>query len=166
MWQLLTDTLVDWIQTEGSKGLIQPNRLGDRVVIGRFTKDMLARLGCADLELVTSVSVLEKMMFDHGISASKLKSLHQTICTPERVYRSASHPQTSVVVMTLQRLGAKPILIPIWLNKASAAGKPAMHWVASGYVKDDPNIFTRWDAAGLLIWPQTKKGLSTRIPKL
>jgi Phage MuF-C-terminal domain len=156
MHEQLNDTLVDWIQTEGSKGLIHPNRLDDRVVIGRFTQDMLKRLGCSDLELITSVSVLEKMMFDHGISANKLKTLHQTICMPQRVYRSASHPQTSVVVMTLQRLGAKPILIPIWLNKASAAGKPAMHWVASGYVKDDPNIFNKWDAAGLLIWSQSQ----------
>ncbi len=154
MREQLTDSLVDWIQAEGSKGTIQPNRLDDRVVIGRFTQDMLSRLRCADLDLVTSVSVLEKMMFDHGISATKLKSLHQTICMPQRVYRSASHPQTSVVVMTLQNLGSKPILIPIWLNKASAAGKPAMHWVASGYVKDDPNIFAKWDAAGLLIWSQ------------
>jgi hypothetical protein len=154
MREHLTDSLVEWIQTHGSKGTISPNRLDDHIVIGRFGQDMLWRLRCADLDLITSVSVLEKMMFDHGISATKLKSLNQTICTPQRIYQSASHPETSVVVMTLQSLGMKPILIPIWLNKPSSKGKPAMHWVASGYVKDDPRIFDKWDAAGLLIWAQ------------
>lgn len=129
--------------------------MDDHVVIGRFTTDMLSRLKCADHELVTSVSVLEKMMFDHGLSAPKLKSLHQTICQPERIYQSASHPTSSIVVMTLETVGIKPVLVPIWLSKPGATGKPPDHWVSSAYAKDDAGIFNRWDAAGLLLWKKT-----------
>lgn len=150
----LTDALVQWVHDEGSKGTIPAYRMDHHVVIGRFTTNMLTILNCADQELVTSVSVLEKMIFDHGISAAKLKSLHQTICQPQRIYKSATHPATSVVVMTMQNLGNKPILVPISISKPGPTGKQPVHWVASGYVKDDPNIFAKWDANGLLLWKQ------------
>ena len=152
--EYLTEALVLWIQDEGAKGTIPASRMDHQVVIGRFTAQMLTVLNCADQELVTSVSVLEKMMFDHGVSATKLKSLHQTICQPQRIYRSATHTATSVVVVTMQNLNNKPILVPIWLSKAGPAGKSPVHWVSSGYVKDDPNIFATWEAKGLLLWKQ------------
>lgn len=150
----LTDALVQWVQDEGSKGTIPAFRMDHHVVIGRFPAQMLTILNCADQELVTSVSVLEKMMFDHGISATKLKSLHQTICQPQQIYKSATHTTTSVVVVTMQNLSNKPILVPIWLSKAGSTGKAPVHWVSSGYVKDDPKIFSTWEAKGLLLWKQ------------
>lgn len=148
----ITDELIQWIQDEGTKGAIPPTRMDDHVVIGRFTASILATLSVADLELVTSISVLEKMMFDHGISAAKLKPLHQVICTPVKIYRSATHPATSVVLMSTMVLGANPVLIPVWLNKPGPTGKPAVHWVSSAYVKTDPTVLPRWEANGLLVW--------------
>lgn len=148
----LTDELVQWIQDNGSNGTIPERRMDDHVIIGRFTAEVLTIIKCPDLELVTSVSVIEKMMFDHAISATKLKALHTIICQPERVYRSASHPDTSIVLMTMQRLGTRPIVIPIWLSKPGPTGKSPVHWIASGYAKDDPASFDKWDASGLLLW--------------
>jgi hypothetical protein len=148
----LTDDLVQWIQNEGTKGTIPPNRMDDHVVIGHFTETILTALNVDDLEIVTSISVLEKMMFDHGISAAKLKSLHQVVCTPVKIFRSATHPAESVVLLSTMVLGAKPVLIPVRLSKPGPAGKAAVHWISSAYVKEDPTVIQRWETNGLLIW--------------
>lgn len=150
----LTDALVQWIHDEGVRGTIPEKRMSDHVVIGRFTPQMLAILGCNDRELVTSVSHLEKMMFDHAISAARLKNLHGIICTPEKIFRSASQPATSIVVMTIETLRYMPIIVPIHLDKPGATGKAPDHWVASAYAKDQPAMLAKWEARGLLMWQQ------------
>lgn len=150
----LTDALVQWIHDEGVRGTIPAGRMNDHIVIGRFTAEMLAILQCNDRALVTSVSTLEKMMFDHAISAAKLKDLHRMICTPEKIFRSATHPTTSIVVMTIETLRHVPIIIPIHLEKPGATGKDPVHWVASAYAKDKPAMLAKWETSGLLMWKQ------------
>lgn len=147
----LDRTLLDWIKSEGGRNAIPETALDDHVVLGRFNAGMLAILKCVDLEIVTSVAVLDKMLFDHGISINKLERLHSLICSPIKVYQSATQ-STSVVIMTVELHRGKPILLPIWLNKPGATGKPPMHWLSSGYTKDNPNWQSTWDSKGLLLW--------------
>lgn len=150
----LTPELIDWIYSSGMNKTIPDKRMADEVVIGRFTPQMLNILKCSDHLLLTSISHLEKMIFDHGLTASQLKRLHGIICQPEKIFQSASHPQTAVVVMTVEVLRAKPILVPIHLNKPGPAGKAPAHWVSSAYPKDHPEMLAKWAANGLLIWSQ------------
>lgn len=150
----LTIELVQWIHDEGLRGKIPRARMEHHVVIGRLTAEMLAILGCDDLELFTSVAVLEKMLFDHAISTDKLLDLSRLVCLPKSVYRSASRPNDSVVVVSLETLRANPILVPIHLGKQLGRSGPVVHWVSSCYAKDNPAIFERWNRDGLLIWSQ------------
>lgn len=162
--KLLTNELVDWVQSEGLKAAITPDDMGKHVIIGRFTDVMLSRLTCPDLEIVTSIAVLEKMIFTHGVTANHIKSLSQLICNPQEIFQSTSHPNDSVVIVTIENLAGNPILIPIWLNKPSRTGKQPDHWVSSAYPKTDPNVLVRWKKTGHQIWP--KKSPSARMPKL
>lgn len=144
--------MTNWVKAEGLAGNLSSDQLSERIVVGQFSAHMQAVLKCPDLELVTSVAVLDKMMFDHGIGATQLAQLNQIISKPQRIYQSASHAE-SVVVVSVELLQQKPILVPIWINKAGPKGKPAMHWVSSAYTKDDPNVLTKWERDGLRLWP-------------
>jgi hypothetical protein len=160
----LTDELVERVKTEGMKNTITEVEMAEHVIIGRFTDVMLSRLNCPDLEIATSISVLVKMIFNHGITPKHIKSLSQLICNPQEIYQSVSHPNDSVVIVTIENIAGEPILIPIWLNKPGRTGKQPDHWVSSAYAKTDPNVLTRWKSTGHQIWP--KKNLSARMPKL
>ena len=148
----LTAALVAWISETGLSGPIPAQRMRAILSIGRFPTDMLNVLGCKDLELVTTISVLEKMIFDHGLRYDHLCGLHSLICRPEKIFRSASRPETSVVILSLETLRDRPIILPIELNKPMAKGQHPVHWLSSGYAKDNREMIDRWEKNGLLIW--------------
>lgn len=148
----LDENLAKQIRDASLNGQLGNDEKATRIAIGRFSQDMLEILQCKDLELETSVAVLDKMIFDHGIPASSLGRLSTLIETPQFIYKSATQTE-SVVVVSVEMLKAAPILIPIWIEKQGPKGKPNMHWVSSAYAKDDPNILARWDYQGLRIWP-------------
>ena len=148
----LTAELVAWIKNTGLAGPIEPDRMRAMLSIGRFSQEMLGLLQCEDLELVTTISVLEKMIFDHGLKEEHLCGLHGLICQPEKIFKSATRPDTSVVIMSLETLRERPIILPIELGKRMAKGKPSMHWLSSGYAKDNRDIIAKWKSDGLLIW--------------
>lgn len=148
----LTLELVEWVRDAGMAGDIPKDRLRAYVSLGRFSPEMLAILQCKDLELRTTIAVLEKMLFDHAISPKHLYGLNGLICQPEKVFKSKTRPDTSVVVMTIETLRALPIVVPIELNKTMAQGKAPVHWVSSAYAKDEPEALIRWEKEGLLLW--------------
>jgi hypothetical protein len=148
----LTAELVAWIQKTGLAGPIPPDRMRAMLSIGHFSQEMLGLLQCDDLELVTTISVLEKMIFDHGLRAEHLCGLHGLICQPEKIFKSATRPDSSVVIMSLETLRARPIILPIELGKRMSKGQPAVHWLSSGYAKDSQDIIAKWKRDGLLIW--------------
>lgn len=150
--ELLTAELVAWISATGLAGPIPPIRMQDIVSIGSFTPEILTILKCADLELVTSIAVLEKMIFDHALKESHVSELHGMICKPEKIFKSATRPDTSVVVMSLETLRTHPIILPIELGKAMSQKKAPVHWLSSGYAKDQQEVIAKWERNGLLIW--------------
>lgn len=151
--KIFSDAIIDWIQTAGFANSLTPEESSQHIVLGRFEETMQTRLGCLDYEIATSVATLDKMMFDHGVPASHLKKLMQMIQNPAAIYRSATHPDSSVVIVSTQNLGGQPILIPIWLNKQSRTGKQPDHWISSAYKKSNPHILQTWDSQGYKIWP-------------
>ena len=54
--------------------------------------------------------------------------------------------------MSLETLRERPIILPIELGKRMAKGKPYVHWLSSGYAKDNRDIIAKWKNDGLLIW--------------
>lgn len=128
-----------------------------QVVLGRFPLEVLEAMKIDDLEVVTSISVLAKLMEKHKLSAAVVSGLHDLICNPVAVYDSATK-KGSVVVLTVHLIGGDPIIAAIVINTPDALGKPNMHWLTSAYAKDNHAKFHEWEAAGLLRWrPATKK---------
>ncbi|WP_275075636.1 hypothetical protein [Providencia rettgeri] len=150
-YDVFTSEMARWIQTEGMNGSIEPKDMRRIVSIGRFSPCLLQSIGCNDLEIVTTISIIEKMIFDHAIGIDFLSTLHTIICTPKQIFRSASRSD-SVVVITFENQRGNPIIIPIQLNKEQAVGKNRVHWISSVYAKDNPNQLGVWEQKGLLLW--------------
>ncbi len=147
----LSDDLVDWVQEHGQAGTIPKDDYGNHVIIGNFSPSMLGILQVPDLQLVTSVSVMEKMMFDHAISGPTIKGLPALLSQPKSIYKS-DMAVGSVVIITLANLRGKPVVVPVRLGQHGATGRAGMHWVASAYAKDHTDQLQAWRDKGLLIW--------------
>ena len=147
----LSIDLVREIQQKGVAGTVSDRERRDQARLGRFPQPLLTALNVQDLEIVTSVATIEKMIFDHGLTPSVIANLHQLLCTPTAVYQSATHGDT-IVVLTMQITRQLPVIAAVKLDKPDAAGKPNIHWLASAYPKDQAAMFKHWQNQGLLLW--------------
>lgn len=154
-YEIFTPEMASWICAAGSSAEgIDEEKMRQIVSIGRFPPDILAGIGCEDLEIVATVSVFEKMVFDHGLGTDVLSRFHAVLCAPKQIFNSASRPG-SVVVITLEVQRGNPIIIPIQLSKSVGKYQPNVHWVSSAYAKDNPGQLQKWEKDGLLLWSTT-----------
>jgi len=154
-YEIFTPQMASWICAAGSSAEgIDAEKMRQIVSIGRFPADILTGIGCEDLEIVTTISVFEKMVFDHGIGTDILSRFHSILCAPKQIFNSASRPG-SVVVVTLEIQRGNPIIIPIQLSKPVGKYQPNVHWVSSAYAKDNPRQLQKWEKDGLLLWGTT-----------
>lgn len=123
-----------------------------QVRIGRFSKAAISALGIRDLDVITSVAILTKVMAKHGLEPSMVESLKELILAPVAVYKSATERESIVVVTAEMPDGINPLLIPIKIDVMGASGKSNFHWMASAYAKEKPEIIERWEKNGLLLW--------------
>jgi len=147
----LSQQLVLDIQQAGLKGTATDQERRNQVLLGRFPQHLLIALKIPDLEIVTSVAIIEKMIFDHGLTAPLITDLHNLICTPSAIYQSASQ-HASIVVVTVQVARQVPVIAAIHIDKPDSTGKRNVHWLASAYPKDHPEMLDRWQKQGLLLW--------------
>lgn len=144
--------LVRDIQRAGLEGTASHQDLRNQVLLGRFPQHLLDALKIPDLEIVTSFAIIEKMIFEHGLTPSVIANLHNLVCTPHAIYQSATHQSDSIVVLTIQITRQLPVLAAIKLDKPDSAGKRNIHWLASAYPKDHTDMLNRWQKDGLLLW--------------
>ena len=142
--------LVQAIQQAGLDGTASNDDRRNQVLLGRFPSHLLGVLNIHDLEIVTSVAIIEKMIFDHGLPPSVVADLHHLVSNPNAIYQSATQSD-SIVVLTVQITRRLPVLVAIRLAKPDSTGKGNVHWLASAYPKD-PAMFGRWEKQGLLLW--------------
>lgn len=151
--ELLAATLLERHQ----QGRLTNDDLRHQVAIGRFTKETCTRLNIQDRVLVTSVSLLVKIMTKHNLTPAVVASLSDAINAPVAAYLSDTE-RNSIVVVTLEKPdGSNPLVVPFRVDVADSANKPNMHWMVSAYAKDDPAILERWERKGLLIWKQASQ---------
>lgn len=143
--------LANEVQADGLKGTLDDQMRRNQVLLGRLPSNMLTGLNVPDLELVTSVATVEKMIFDHGLTPAIIASLHGHICAASAVYKSATHGDT-IVVLTMQIARGHPVIAAIRLNKPDSFMKPNIHWLASAYPKDHHDMIIQWGRQGLLLW--------------
>lgn len=117
------------------------------------TPQYLLDAGFPDLKIVVKGKTVDKAHFDHGITKGMLERLPDLIQAPKALYRSATHPDSAVVVSFEQR-GGSPILLP--MHKQAAVGREHRNVVASVYCKE-ATVEARWQKQGLLLWSAPKK---------
>ena len=149
----LSIELVRGIQKAALEGSASDQERRNQVLLGRFPQNLLDALKVPDLEIVTSVSIIEKMIFEHGLTPPVIADLHNLVCVPNAVYQSATQGD-SIVVLTIQITRQLPVIAAIKIDKPDSAGKPNIHWLASAYPKDHTEMFNRWEKLGLLLWQQ------------
>src|SRR6185437_9131059 len=98
-----------------------------QVRIGRFSKAAISALGIRDLDVITSVAILTKVMAKHGLEPSMVESLKELILAPVAVYKSATERESIVVVTAEMPDGINPLLIPIKIDVMGASGKSNFH---------------------------------------
>jgi Phage MuF-C-terminal domain len=125
------------------------------------TPQVLTDLGMPQLPIVILGRVIDKAIFDHGITKGLLERLYTLIATPKAVYQ-AHQGQPGSVVVTYEVKNTAPIIVAIHPDKQMGGrGQSAARYnnVASVYDKQSgkPNetIEVRWKREGLLLWEAT-----------
>ena len=117
------------------------------------TPQYLLDAGFPALRVVIKGKTVDKAHFDHGITRGILERLPDLITAPKSLYRSATRPDSTVVVSFEQKDGS-PILLP--MHKQAPVGRDTRNVVASVYCKE-ASVEARWQQQGLLLWTAPKK---------
>ncbi|GAB3258154.1 hypothetical protein GCM10027296_29550 [Chitinimonas naiadis] len=92
------------------------------------------------------------MIFDHGLTPSMIANLHGHLCEPTAIYKSATHDDGSIIVLTAQIARSFPVIAAIKVDKPDSYQKANVHWLASAYPKEDQDAIARWGKQGLTLW--------------
>lgn len=101
----------------------------------------LSAAGIPEGNLRTSAKVLQKVVFDHGVTPSVLKRLPELLETPVMVLRSDSVDGRFVVV-TSEMVRGFPLVVAI--SPEVTRGNVALNFVPSLYPKEDLKAIQRW----------------------
>lgn len=101
----------------------------------------LSAAGIPEGNLRTSAKVLQKVVFDHGVTPSVLKRLPELLETPIMVLRSDSVDGRFVVV-TSEMVRGSPLVVAI--SPEVTRGNVALNFVPSLYPKEDLKAIQRW----------------------
>jgi len=119
----------------------------------------LSAAGIPEGNLRTSAKVLQKVVFDHGVTPSVLKRLPELLETPVMVLRSDSVDGRFVVV-TSELVRGSPLVVAI--SPEVTRGNVALNFVPSLYPKEDLKAIQRWlnggrDGKQLLVYLDQKQ---------
>ena len=119
------------------------------LVVCDLSPQYLVDAGFPQLRVAIKGATVDKAHFDHGVTKGMLERLGDMIHHPKALYRSATQPD-SVVVVAFEQKGSSPLLVP--LRRDQQIGRSDRYnTVASVYAKE-PAIEARWEAKGLLLW--------------
>lgn len=140
---------------QGAVDRVLSNAMDGRaaVRIGR-TSEPLRRAGLGDNPVSVSDKVIDKAIYDHGLPASAIMSLPEELAEPVMVFKSATQPDSYVVITSDTHRG-KPIAVPV---RTKQVANHIENVVLSAYAIDDPKRLERWAKDGLLIYADKRKG--------
>ncbi|WP_322106018.1 hypothetical protein [Paraburkholderia sp. J41] len=128
--------------------------LSVQVLIGRLPTAVLTALETPDLNVVTSISILAKILTKHSVPPDIVANLANTVLRPKAVYQSASkgNVPSAVLLLSVERVDGDPLMASVELDQPNATSRANMHWMTSAYPKNNEGKFDQWRADGLLIW--------------
>lgn len=103
--------------------------------------NVLSVAGVPAGDLRTSAKVLQKVVFDHGVTPSVLKRLPELLENPVMVFRSAS-VEGRFVAVTSEMVRGAPLVVAI--SPEVTRGNVALNFVPSLYPRDDLQAIQRW----------------------
>lgn len=115
---------------------------------------VLETLGMPALPVQTTAARLNKMHFDHGLTAADLKALPSLLEQPVMVFESVTQPGSKVLVLDLWRRGM-PVLAAVHPNVKLK--RLDVNLLASAYPKDRPEQLGNWFKNGLLRYADKEK---------
>ncbi len=101
----------------------------------------LAVAGVPAGSLKTSAKVLQKVVFDHGVTPSVLKRVPELLEKPVMVFRSAT-VEGRFVAVTSEMVRGAPLIVAI--SPETTRGTVALNFVPSLYPRDDLQAIQRW----------------------
>ncbi|MBB2984689.1 hypothetical protein FHX57_007588 [Paraburkholderia tropica] len=104
---LLTPDLPGGILKAHQDGELHRDYLSVQVLIGRLPKAVLTALHTPDLDVVTSVSILAKILTKHAVEPGVVANLANTVLRPTAVYQSASKGNAPSAVLLLSVEGGR-----------------------------------------------------------
>ena len=121
------------------------------------TPEILKQLGVASLPLKVSSNVIDKALTGkHKVIANILSRLPIYLSEPVAVFRSKTHPDNSLVVLTeVVDKNNKPVIVSIRLSFESQHGV-LIHNISSIYGKDNMQTIQGWFANDLM-WADKRK---------
>lgn len=99
----LSAALAETVLERHAETLLSDQDYRLQVRIGRFSKTAITALGIRDLDVITSVAILVKVMEKHGLKPSMVESLKELILEPVAVYKSATERESIVMVTAEMR---------------------------------------------------------------
>lgn len=112
------------------------------------TPKLLVDYGFPPLPLAITGKVVDKCVYDHGLTKGTLERAYQMISTPKSIYQTAD---TGCVVMSYDTKGPDPLILAIHPSKQLGGRKEFYNNVASIYYKQN-NPEVRWKQQGFLMW--------------
>ena len=124
------------------------------LLVGKSTPTVYQTLGMKDLPVVVTGKVIDKMHYDHGLSAGALSSLPEKLADPVMVFASDTENDAYVAVLDMFSKG-NPVVAVIKPN--AKMGRYDVNIVASAYPKDKPEAILGWWKSGLLRYINQQK---------
>lgn len=120
--------------------------------LGDTPRYLVQHGGLEERRLVITGRVISKACFDHHVPTSLLKKLPEIVEKPKSLFRSATHDNDAVVVVTFELVNKTlPVVLPV--HKDKRIGRSGLYNViASIYGKDGEDPEVRWHKAGLHLW--------------
>lgn len=115
------------------------------------TPEILIQLGYEQLPLVVTGKVIDKALFDHGVTKPILERAYKIIESPKAIFKSdsTSAPNGAVLIAFELNKQKEPLIVAIHPNKQQ--GRSKVNFIASMYYKQG-DAEKRWKDKGLLQW--------------
>jgi len=122
------------------------------------TPEILLQYGYCQLPIVITGKVIDKSIFDHGVTKSVLERAYKFIESPKAIYHSNNDdaPDGTVLMSYELNKANDPLIVAIHPNKQLGRREQLFNNIASIYYKQG-NPEVRWKKLNLLRWEAFRK---------
>jgi hypothetical protein len=121
------------------------------------TPPSLVAAGLPDVELKIAQSVVDKILYDHGLPVRTIKALPSLLADPVMVFASDTQPGSFVIQLDESK-ESEPVIVSVKANGTIERVGP-VNIITSAYAKKT-GVISSWITKGLLLAANMKKALA------